>query len=109
MMYQVTSSSAIVMIHSVLIRNLIKLIGTAKLTAQGEWACLKDFKFILFEILENRTWKGCTSSCRPNQPHRQIGLAHLAGAFTALPCPIFKDFKQNKFGILEACPFTLCS
>ena len=41
--------------HSVLIRNLIKLKGTAKLTAQDEQVCLKDSKYILFEILENRT------------------------------------------------------
>ena len=47
--------------HSGLIRNLINLKGTAKLTAQGELVCLKDSKYILFEILENRTWKGCTS------------------------------------------------
>ena len=47
--------------HSVLIRNLIKLTGTAKLTAQGEGVVfLKDSKYILFEILENRTWKGST-------------------------------------------------
>ena len=41
--------------HSVLIRNLIKLKGTAKLTAQDEQVCLKDSKYILFEILEDRT------------------------------------------------------
>ena len=58
--------------HSALIRNLIKLKGTAKLTAQGERACLKDSKFILFEILENRTRKGCTSSCRPSKPDSAI-------------------------------------
>ena len=75
------------MIHSALIMNLIKLKGTAKLTAQGEWVCLKDSKYILFEILENQTWKGRTSSCRPSQPNRQIGLARLAGACTALPSP----------------------
>ena len=34
-------------------RNLIKLKGTAKLTAQGEWVSLKDSKYILFEILAN--------------------------------------------------------
>ena len=27
---------------------------------QGERVCLKDSKYILFEILENQTWKGCT-------------------------------------------------
>ena len=42
--------------HSALIRNLIKLKGTAKLSAQDERVCLKDSKYILFEILENRTW-----------------------------------------------------
>ena len=37
--------------------NLINLKGTAKLAAQDEWVCLKDSKHILFEILENQTWK----------------------------------------------------
>ena len=32
--------------HCALIRNLIKLKGRAKLTAQGEWLCLKDTKCI---------------------------------------------------------------
>ena len=36
-----------------LIRNLIKLKGTAKLILQGEWVCLKNSKYILFEILAN--------------------------------------------------------
>ena len=69
---------SLISLHSVLIRNLIKLKGTAKLTAQGEQVCLKDSKYILFEILENRTWKGHTSSCRPSQPNCQIRLARLA-------------------------------
>ena len=43
-------------IHSAPIRNLIKLKGTAKLTVQDEQVCLKDSKYILFEILENQTW-----------------------------------------------------
>ena len=42
-------------LHSALIRNLIKLKGTVKLTAQGERVCLKDSKYILFEILAHRT------------------------------------------------------
>ena len=42
--------------HSALIRNLIKLKGTAKLTGQDELVCLKDSKYILFEILENKIW-----------------------------------------------------
>ena len=54
-------------LHSALIRNLSKLKDTAKLTAQGEQVCLKDSKYILFEILENQTWKGHTSSCWPSQ------------------------------------------
>ena len=37
--------------------NLLKLKGTAKLTVQGEWVCLKDSKYTLFEILANRPWK----------------------------------------------------
>ena len=64
--------------HSVLIRILIQLKGTAKLTAQVEQVCLKDSEYILFEILGNRKWKGRTSSCRPSQPNCQIGLAWLA-------------------------------
>ena len=92
-----------------IIMNLMKLKGTVKLTAQGERVCLKDSKYILFKILANRSWKGHTSSCRTSQPNRQIGLAWLAGAFTALPSPIFYDIKQNIFGILEAYPFILGS
>ena len=75
--------------HRTLIKTLIKLKGTAKLIVQGERVCLKDSKCILFEILENQTWKGHTSSCRPSQPNRQIGRARPAGACTALPCLIF--------------------
>ena len=75
-------------LHSALIRNLIKLKGTVKLTAQGEWVCLKDSKYILFEILAHRTWKGRTSSCRPSKPDLVIWLARPAGACTALPSPI---------------------
>ena len=71
----------------------MKLKGTAKLTAQYEPVCLKDNKYILFEILAHRTWKGRTSSCWPSQPNCQIGLAWLAGACTALECPICQDFK----------------
>ena len=74
--------------HSALIRNLIELNGTAKLTAQGEWICLKDSKCILFEILANRTWKGHTSSCWWSQPDLAIWLAWPAGACTTLPYPI---------------------
>ena len=58
--------------QSALIRNLIKLKGTAKLTAQGERLCLKHSKYILFEILAHRKWKGSTSACRPSQPNRQL-------------------------------------
>jgi len=75
--------------HSALIRNLIKLKGTAKLTAQGEQVCLKDSKYILFEIIENQTWKGRTSFCRRGKPDLAIWLARLAGAYMALPCLIF--------------------
>ena len=74
--------------HSALIRNLIKLKGTAKLTAQGEQVGLKDSKYILFEILANRTWKGHTSSCRLSKPDLAIWLALPAGTSTALPCPM---------------------
>ena len=74
--------------HSALIRNLKKLKGTAKLTAQGEREFLKDSKYILFEILPNRTWKGRTSSCRPSKPKLEISLARLPHASTALPCPM---------------------
>ena len=95
--------------QSALIRNLIKLKGTAKLMAQGGRVCLKDSKYILFEILANRTWKGCTSSCRPSKPDLAIWLAWPADASTALPCPMCQDFKQNIFGMLEAYPFSLRS
>ena len=76
-------------VHSALISNLIKLKGTAKLHVQGEWVCLKDSKYILFEILTHRTWKGRTSSCLPSKPYLAIWLAWPADASTALPCPIF--------------------
>ena len=76
-------------IHSALIRNLIKLKGTAKLAVQGEQVCLKDSKYILFEILANKTWKGCTSFCRQSKPDSAIWLAWPAGACTALLCLIF--------------------
>ena len=59
----------LILTHSALIRNLIKLKGTAKQTAQDEQVCLKDSKYILFEILAHRTWKGRTSSCRPSKPN----------------------------------------
>ena len=74
--------------HSALIRNLIKLKGTAKLTAQGEQVCLKDSNYTLFEILANRIWKGHTSSCRPSKPNLAIWLVRLADASTALPFPM---------------------
>ena len=67
--------------HSALIRNLIKLKGTAKLTAQGERVWLNDSKYVLFEIPANRTWNGRTSSCWPSKPD-------LAGlAIRSLYCP----------------------
>ena len=75
--------------HSVLIRNLIKLKSIEKPTVQGEWVCLKDPKYVLFEILANRTWKGCTSSCWPSKPKSAIWLARPLEACTALPCLIF--------------------
>ena len=68
--------------------NLIKLRRIAKLTAAGERVCLKDSKYILFETLVNRKWKGCTSSCRLSKPDLAIWLARPAGASTALPCPM---------------------
>ena len=71
-------------IHGALIRNLIKLKGTA----QDERVCLKDSKYIFFKILANRTWKGHTSSCRPSKSDLAIWLARPAGAYMALPCPM---------------------
>ena len=71
--------------HSALIRNLIKLKGKGKLTVQGEWVCLKDSKYILFEILAYRRWKGHTSSCQPSKPDLAIWLAQPAGTCMALP------------------------
>ena len=49
-------------------RNQMKLKETLMGPAQGEQVCLKGSKYILFEILANRTWKGCTSSCQPSKP-----------------------------------------
>ena len=45
------------------------------LTAQDKQVSLKDSKYILFEILENQTWKGRTSSCWPSKPDLVIWLA----------------------------------
>ena len=47
------TSDPLTTMHSALIKNLIRLKGTAKLTAQGEPIHLKDFKYVLFEILFN--------------------------------------------------------
>ena len=68
----------------------MKLKGTAKLTAQGERVCLKDSKYILFEILAHRTWTGCASSYKPDLA---IWLARPAGACKALARLIFWYFK----------------
>ena len=61
-------------LHSALIRNLMNLKGTVKLTAQGERVCLKDSKYILFEILANRAWKG-----HMLLPAKKAQFANLAG------------------------------
>ena len=74
--------------HSAAMVNLTNLQKTLMVSAQVQQVCLKDSKYILFEILANRTWKGCASSCRPSQPNRQIGVAWPAGAYMARPCPI---------------------
>ena len=63
----------------------MKLKETLTGLAQGEQVCLKDSKYILFEILSNRTWKGCTSFCRLSKPESALWLACLAGACMALP------------------------
>ena len=76
--------------------NLTNLQKTLMGPAQGEWVCLKDSKYILFEILANRTWKGRTSSCKTSQTDLAIWLAWPAGASTALSCPIFLGF-QTKY------------
>ena len=75
--------------HSALIMNLIKLKGTAKLTAQGKRVCLKDAKYILFEILESQTWKGRTTQLLPAEPAKFPNRACLASkTCPALPCLI---------------------
>ena len=66
--------------------NLTNLQKTLMVLAQGEQVCLKDSKYILFEILANRTWKGRTSSCRPSQPDLAIRMARPVGASKALTC-----------------------
>ena len=48
--------------HSRPMRNQMKLKETLMGPVQGEWVCLKDFKYILFEILALRRWKGCALS-----------------------------------------------
>ena len=79
--------------HSAPIWNLIKLKGTAKLTAHGERVWLKHSKYILFEILAHRTWKGSTSSCRLSQRNAKSGLIgreELVRAFHVLNTRISK-------------------
>ena len=71
----------------------MKLKGTAKLTAQNE---PQGFQIRLFEIVEDRTWKGRTSSCRPSKPDSVIWLARPAGACTALFMSDFLGF-QTKY------------
>ena len=69
-------------------RNQMKLKETLTGPAQGEGACLNDSRYVLFEILAKRTWKGKTSSCQPSKPDLAIWLAWPAGASTVLPCAI---------------------
>ena len=66
----------------------MKLKETLMGPAQIERVCLKDSKYILFEILAHRIWKGRTSSCQPSKPDLAIWLAWPAGASTALSCPM---------------------
>ena len=110
--YKLRSISKLLTSHSELTRNLIKLKGTAKLTAQGEQVCLKDSKYTLFEILANRTWKGRISSCRPSQPNCQIWLVWLAGASIALPCLIWQvpsmSFANSLDSAWPHCEFLPC-
>ena len=77
-----------VMDHSRPLKNQMKLKETLTGPAQDEQLCLKDSKYILFEILAHRTWKGSTSSYRPSKPDLTIWLARPAGASKAAPCPI---------------------
>ena len=78
-------NTLLILCHSTLIRNLIKLKGTAKLTVQGERVCLKDSKYILFEILENQTWKGCTYKLLPIWQFGWLGRQVLVLPFH-VPC-----------------------
>ena len=68
--------------------NQMELKETVTGHGQDEWVCSKDSKYILFEILANRTWKGLTSSCWPSKPDLAIWLARQAGTCTAHSCPI---------------------
>ena len=70
--------------HSALIRNLIKLKGTAKLTVQDEQVWLKDSKYILFEILEIRHGRAIQAPASQISLIAESGLLgqqELGGAF----------------------------
>ena len=72
-------------------------------TYPGLISMLQDSKYVLHEILANRTQEGRTSQhCRfcpllANQPE----LAVIAS--TALQCPICQDYMQYIFRVLKAC------
>ena len=77
--------------------NLIKVKGTAKLTAQGERVCLKDSKYILFEILGHG--RAVQAHVGRASPIWQFGL--LGQQFTK------KSFKKTRIknGFNKDCSF----
>ena len=74
----------------------MKLKETLMGPAQGERVCLKNSKYVLFEILANRKWKGSTSSFQPNKPDLAIWPSRLAGACTAVSMSYLLGF-QTKY------------
>ena len=71
----------------------MKLKETLTGLAQGEWLCLKDSNYILFEIPAHRTWKGRTSSSQPSKPD----LAGLVGRSLYSPSMSYVLRFQTKY------------
>ena len=87
--------------HSAPSWNLMKFQIPKIKTMQGEQVCLKDSKNILFEILANRTWKGCTSSCWPSQPNRACSAGRsLYGPSMSYVLGFQTKHIWNRWGIL---------
>ena len=89
--------------HSRLRKILIRFQVPSTKPTQGSLECFKDFKNVLDEILANRAQKGCARQHGQFQPIHQNWAESAVLASMALLSPIYQDFMQYIFGILEAC------